>query len=242
MPRFIFGKRPVAEVLEAGFPKLEALVLAKGLEKKEADRFAEMAGRAGVAVQWQARAWLDRQSRGGNHQGVAAWAPEYRYADLVGLLKGAGPSCLLLVLDQVQDPQNLGAILRSAEGAGCAAVVIPKDHAAAVTPAAERASAGASALLPVCQVGNLSQALDDIKGAGFWCYGLAGGAEESVHAQEFSGKVCLVLGSEGRGLRPLVARHCDKLLKLPMRGRVASLNVSVAAGIALFEAARQLEK
>ena len=170
------------------------------------------------------------------HQGIAAEAGAYPYADAAALL--AGDQALVVALDQVQDPQNLGAVIRSAEGAGAAGLVIPERRAAEVTPAVCRASAGAVEHLPVARVRNLADYLAGAKGAGAWVYGADAAATRPYTDVDWAGRVVLVLGSEGRGLRPRVREACDDLLALPLRGRVESLNVSAAAAVLLYEAAR----
>jgi len=169
------------------------------------------------------------------HQGVALEVPAYPYAD-AGELLGAD---LLLVLDEVSDPHNLGAVARSALAAGCAGLVVSRHRAAHVTPAAVKASAGTLEHLPVAQVTNVMRFLQDAKAAGFWVYGAAGDGGVEYSGLDLRDRVALVLGAEGRGLRPLVARTCDALAAIPMRPPVESLNVSVAAALFLFEAVRQ---
>jgi len=161
--------------------------------------------------------------------------PTYPYADPDGLLGGD----LLVVLDEVSDPHNLGAVARSALAAGCAGLVVPRRRAAHVTPAAVKASAGTLEHLAVAQVANVSRYLQAAKGAGFWVYGAAGAGAASYTGLDLRDRVTLVFGAEGRGLRPLVARTCDALAAIPMRPPVESLNVSVAAALFLFEAVRQ---
>ena len=180
---------------------------------------------------------LTRLAGSPDHQGVVAEVDPYPYADPGALLEGSEP--LVLALDQVQDPRNLGAVCRSAEAVGAAGVVIPRRRSAAVTAVACKASAGAVEHLPVARVTNLAEWLVRAKEAGMWVYGAEVGAEAPYAQADLSGKVVLVLGGEGKGLRRRVADSCDLLLSMPMRGRVASLNVSAAAAVLLFEAARQ---
>jgi 23S rRNA (guanosine2251-2'-O)-methyltransferase len=166
------------------------------------------------------------------HQGVCALVDPYLYADAAELL--AAPDPLLVALDEVTDPQNLGAVCRTAECAGATGVVVPERRSADVTPAVCKAAAGAVEHLPVARVRNLADFLADAKRAGCWCYGAAAGARTPYDRPDYSGGVVLVLGAEGRGLRPRVARACDDLVALPLRGRVASLNVSAAAAVLLY--------
>ena len=179
---------------------------------------------------------------GAVHQGVVAWVGPYPYSGLEEIL--ATPDPLAVVLDGVTDPRNLGAVLRTADGAGASGVVVPKDRAAGVTPAAVKASAGASEHVRVARETNLRQALERMKEAGVWTYAAEDAARARATAYtdlDLSGPVALVLGSEGRGIRRLVREGCDGTVFIPMRGAVSSLNISVAAAILLFEARRQRE-
>jgi 23S rRNA (guanosine2251-2'-O)-methyltransferase len=180
---------------------------------------------------------LERLCGSPDHQGVVAEVDPYPYANPSSLLEA--DDALVAVLDQVQDPHNLGAVCRAAEVAGAAAVVIPERRAASVTPAACKASAGAVEHLPVARVRNIADWLGEAKEAGAWVYGAAAEAERAYNDVDWSGRVVLVLGSEGSGLRPRVAESCDELISIPAAGRVASLNASVAAAVILFEARRQ---
>jgi 23S rRNA (guanosine2251-2'-O)-methyltransferase len=172
-----------------------------------------------------------------DHQGVCAEASPYRYAAPDEVL--AAPAPLVVALDEVQDPQNLGAICRTAECAGAAGVVLPERRSAEVTPAVCKASAGAVEHLRIARVRNLADFLGEAKSAGLWCYGAAAGAPATPAGTDLTGGVVLVFGSEGRGLRPRVAASCDALLALPLQGRIESLNVGAAAAAVLFEAVRQ---
>lgn len=236
MARWIYGKHAVIERLKAKDPAIDFVALAKGM--KDSADIEQLCRAAKIKIEYHDRKWLDDRTDKGAHQGVAAAAKDFKYADLSQVLSKSKQDSLLVVLDGLEDPHNLGAVLRTAECAGCLGVVIPKDRAVQVTAVVEKSSAGAASLIPVASVTNLSRALEEIKKAGFWVYGLAGSGE-SLYKEKLQGKVCLVLGAEGKGLRPLVAQNCDKLLGIPLRGKIDSLNVSVAAGIALFEARRQ---
>lgn len=177
---------------------------------------------------------IERRSGSDGHQGVCADVSDFRYAEAESLLGLDSP--LIVALDQVQDPQNLGAICRSAECAGAAGLVLPERRAAEVTPAVCKASAGAVEHLPIVQVRNLTDFLGQAKQAGAWCYGADSVGAVDYRSVDFGGPVVLVLGSEGRGLRPRVAGACDALISLPLRGRIESLSVSAAAAILLYAA------
>jgi 23S rRNA (guanosine2251-2'-O)-methyltransferase len=228
----IYGLRPVVEALRSKRREVHEILDAVG------DReVASEAAIRGVPVERVPRARIEELARGGVHQGVAAQVGPYPYSGLEEIL--ASPDPLVLILDGVTDPQNLGAVLRVADGAGASGVVIPKDRAVGVTPAAVKASAGASEHVRVARVTNLRRALDKIKEAGVWAYAAEGEAELAYTDLDLSGPVAFVLGSEGRGVRRLVREGCDGVVSIPMRGVVSSLNVSVAAAVLLFEARRQ---
>jgi 23S rRNA (guanosine2251-2'-O)-methyltransferase len=178
---------------------------------------------------------IARRAGSDGHQGMCAEVSEFRYVEGVDLL--VQEQALIVALDQVQDPQNLGAICRSAECAGAAGVVLPERRAAEVTPAVCKASAGAVEHLPLAQVRNLTDFLNDAKARGFWCYGADGDAKLDYRQVDFKGPVVLVMGSEGRGLRPRVASACDALMSLPLRGQIESLSVGAAAAVLLYAAA-----
>lgn len=216
------------------------------LDRRRRDqRLAELAGlarRAGVPVRQLDRDALDTAADGANHQGVIAWVsgPAARpVQDLDALLAGLDHAPLLLILDGVTDPHNLGACLRSADAAGADAVIAPKDKAAGLTPAAVKVASGAADSVPFIQVTNLARTLEQLKAAGLWLMGAAEDAPVTLFDADLTGPLGLVLGGEGSGLRRLTRTHCDRLLRIPMRGRVESLNVSVAAGVCLYEALRQ---
>jgi 23S rRNA (guanosine2251-2'-O)-methyltransferase len=180
---------------------------------------------------------VERRCGSDAHQGVCAEVDPYPYADAADLL--AAPDPLIVALDEVTDPQNLGAIARTAEAVGASGVVIPERRSAEVTAAVCKASAGAVEHLPVARVRNLADFLADAKKTGAWCYGAAAAAKTSYHAPDYSGGVVLVLGAEGKGLRPRVAAACDDLVSLPLRGRIESLNVSATAAVLLYAILQQ---
>jgi 23S rRNA (guanosine2251-2'-O)-methyltransferase len=191
----------------------------------------------GAAVRTASAEEIERRCGSPDHQGVCAEVAPYRYADAAELL--AREDALLVALDEIQDPQNLGAICRTAECAGATGVVIPERRSAEVTPAVCKASAGAVEHLAVARVRNLADFLLDARRAGAWSYGADGDARTAYTQPDYRGKVVLALGSEGRGLRPRVAGACDELVALPLRGRIGSLNVSAAAAALLYEITRQ---
>lgn len=238
----IFGVNPVRESLQ-GTRGAYHLYVQIGASDHRVEKIIKLAEGRGVAVHRRDKQDLTRMCASTHHQGIALEVEPFRYADLDDLLASiadSGKSGFLLILDGIQDPHNLGALIRSAACAGCDGVIIPRDRACGVTAAAEKASAGAVETIPVAQVTNVAQSLETMKKAGYWVYGLAGEAGKSLYDVDFSGRVVLVIGGEGEGIRPLVRKQCDLLMAIPQYGGVGSLNASVAGGIALFEAARRL--
>ena len=233
----LYGRNAVAEALR-GRRQLRRLFVAEGV--REDERLRAMVARAAesrVPVERPPRAMLDDLTRGANHQGVALEATGYPYADFDDVLAAEGT---VLLLDHLQDPQNFGTLLRAAEAAGVAGVVIPHDRAVAVTPAVVNASAGAVEHLRVAQVPNLARSLDTLKQGGRWIVGLERGAGAvDLYAADVPTPTALVVGSEGSGIGQNVRGRCDLLVALPMRGRVASLNAATAGAIALFELLRR---
>jgi 23S rRNA (guanosine2251-2'-O)-methyltransferase len=227
----IYGVRPVVEAIESGRRRVFEVFDAVGNEE-----IAKAAKTRGVTVKGASRQRIDELARGGVHQGVVARVEPYPYSGLEEIL--ASPEPLILVLDGVTDPRNLGAVLRAADGAGASGVVVPKDRAAGVTAAAAKASAGASEHVRVARETNLKRAVERMKDAGLWVYAAeAGGTTYSD--LDLAGPVGLVFGSEGRGVRRLVREACDGAVSIPMLGRTGSLNVSVAAAVLLYEARRR---
>ncbi len=236
----IYGLNPVLEALRAGRVR-ELRVLDRGGEKG-GERFRELLDVAvahGVRVRRVPGEVLERESRRGVHQGVTATVDDGRNWGIDELVRGATGVPLVVVLDGVEDPHNVGAILRTADAAGVDGVVIQSRRSAALDGAAAKAAAGALSHVRIAEVVNIARALEELKGAGLWTVGLAGEADTPYDAVDFAGPTALVVGAEGTGLRRLVREGCDFLASIPMHGQVSSLNVSVATGIALFEAVRQ---
>ena len=231
MSEIVYGVRPVVEVLRTGRRRVFEVLDATG--NKEV---SELATDRGVPLKRVPRSDIDALARGATHQGLAARTGSYPYAGLDDVL--ARPDPIIVVLDGVMDPHNLGAVLRVADGTGASGVVIPKDRSVGVTAAAVKASAGASEHVLVARETNLRRAIDRMKAAGVWVYAADEGGEEYTRL-DLSGPVALVLGSEGRGVRRLVREGCDGVVSIPMLGAVESLNVSVAAAVVLYEARRQ---
>ena len=229
----VYGRNPVREAIRGQRTVRRVWATSNAMRESW---LSGLRGRDAPAVSVVAADEVGHLAESHDHQGVCAEVSEYAYADAAALLARERP--LLVALDQVQDPQNLGAICRTAECAGAAGVIVPERRAALVTPAVCKASAGAVEHLPIAIVRNLTDFLVAAKRASLWCYGADAGARTAYDTVDFSGGTVIVLGSEGRGLRPRVADACDALVSLPLRGQVESLSVSAAAAVLLYAAAR----
>lgn len=241
--RLVVGLHPVRELLRAGQPLQRILVSSSRSGSTVLDEIRSAARDAGIAVEDVEPSTIDDRAEGLVHQGVVALAPPFPYARLDEVLaraEAAGEAPLLVALDGVTDPHNLGSIARTAEAVGAHALLVPSRRTAGVTPTAEKAAAGALAYLPVVEVTNLVRTLEDLHGRGVWSLGLDGDADTELADHPLASEPCvLVVGAEGAGLARLTRDRCDALIRLPMRGHVASLNASVAAGVALYELLRQ---
>lgn len=238
----IAGPRPVYEALVSGDRAIERIHLARGPLSAVLRQVLEQARTREIPVRRDARAVLDRLSPSAAHQGVVAITASKGYLSLEALLARAersGDPALFVVLDEVQDPRNLGAVIRTAETAGASGVVVAARRSAPLSATVAKTSAGALEHLPVARVGNVVNALKTLRNRGLWIVGLDPAAPEAWTGFDYTVPVALVLGGEHRGIRPLIGAQCDARVRLPVRGRVASLNVSVAAGVALYEVVRQ---
>ena len=241
----VFGVQPVLEALRAGRRPVERLTVAEGAHEARIYEILTLARAADVPVRRAPRAELHRLAEGANHQGVVAHIAAARYAPAEELLEalaarvGTDDPPLALVLDGVADPRNLGAIVRTAECAGAHAVFVPERRAAGLTETVAKAAAGALEYVPVARATNLARLLEELKARGVWTVGTAADAEVVYTDWDWRQPCALVLGGEGEGLRRLVRERCDVLVRIPLRGRIESLNVSVAAGVVLYEAVRQ---
>ena len=225
------GIHPVREALRAG-RGLDRILIARGAGGPRLQEIIDLARQRSVPVRFEPREALDRASNSAAHQGVLAFGAAERYRELDEVAVNAQ---LLVLLDGVEDPHNLGAIIRTAYAAGAAAVLVPDRRAAGLTETVAKAAAGALEHLPVVRVGNVTQTLETLKARGFWIYGLDERATHLYSEIDYAKPTLMVLGGEGQGLHQLVKKHCDVLVRIPMAGAISSLNVSVAAGIVLFE-------
>ncbi|HEY7516299.1 MAG TPA: 23S rRNA (guanosine(2251)-2'-O)-methyltransferase RlmB, partial [Vicinamibacteria bacterium] len=238
----ICGINPVLEALGAGTRHFDRLLVVKGLRNRRISEAIHKATHLSVPLRFETRETLDRMAGEVPHQGIIAVVSAKPAMSLESLLSGVKDPALLVVLDGVEDPRNLGAILRTAEGAGVDGVLLPERHSAGLSETVGRASAGALEHVKVARVGNLVQAIEALKARGIWVVGFDASGKERWDAVDMKRPVALVVGGEGRGIRRLVREHCDHLVSIPLFGHIASLNVSVAVGVALYEAVRQRGK
>ena len=232
----LIGIHPVREALKSGRP-VDRVLVAKGAGGQRIQEIADLCRERKVSMRFEQRQVLDRASGGQPHQGVVAYAAASQYLSLGEMPADAE---LILLLDGVEDPHNLGAIIAAASAAGAAAVLVPERRAAGLTDTVAKAAAGALEYLPVIRVGNVNRAMEELKQRGFWIYGLDERGSEEHDTVEYNTPTVLVLGGEGKGLHQLVREGCDVLVRIPMSGPIPSLNVSVAAGVVLFEWKRRL--
>lgn len=238
----IYGIHAVNAVLQQAPQQILSLYVLQGRQDKPIQEILTQAKHHGIAVQTISRQELNKLTAEQNHQGILAQCrplQQYSEADITALLQELAVPPLILVLDGIQDPHNLGACLRTADAAGVHLVLAPKDHSVGLTPAVRKVACGAAESVPFIQVTNLARAIRALKDLGIWFYGTAGEAAKSIYDTQLTGGLGLVMGAEGKGLRRLTAELCDALVFIPMLGSVESLNVSVATGICLYEALRQ---
>lgn len=237
---FIYGINAVTESLKARGRSFEWVGVAKERHDLRLQRVVDECRRQGVAVRFVPRPELDHMAGNNAHQGVVAVTSAKQYNDLDDVVAAKrGQFSLIVVLDGVEDPHNLGAILRTADAAGADGVVIPERRAAGVTPTVTKASAGASEHLPIAKVTNIGRTLEELKSKNLWIVGLDERAAQNYDSLDYKMDCAIVLGAEGKGVHELVRKKCDFLISIPMLGKVPSLNVSVAAGVVLYEIVRQ---
>jgi 23S rRNA (guanosine2251-2'-O)-methyltransferase len=241
MADYVWGRYPVLEALRSR-RRVHRIMIAQGPRDAALTQVLDQARRAGVPVETASRRHLDDLSKNGNHQGVIAVTAPRQYAELDDILSRTeqrSEEPLVVVLDAIQDVQNLGTLIRTAEVVGAHGIVIPEHRAAGLTPAVDKTSAGAVEFLPVARVTNITRTLDDLKRHGIWCIGLDGEAKTRYDQANLKGPIALVVGNEGKGISRLARDHCDLLIQIPMRGHIGSLNAAVAGSIALYEIWRQ---
>jgi 23S rRNA (guanosine2251-2'-O)-methyltransferase len=243
MPSYVAGRKPVIEALRSGQP-IDVILLQRGIRGHVLEDILQLAALKKVRVKEVDKQQLDALAVDAATQGVVAVIPARPPCDLPQILdsiRRCNETGFLLILDQIEDPHNLGALVRTAECAGVHGVLIPRYHAAAVTPAVTKASAGATQHIPIAEVTNIVNTIKELKQEGFWIVGLGTEGDRSYREQDFSVPVALVVGNEGRGIRRLVKEHCDFLVRIPLYGTVESLNASVAGALVMYEVVRARE-
>ena len=236
----VYGVLPVLELLRAGSRRIDKVIVAEGARESRISKIIDLTLQKGILLERAPRESFERYLRSDvNHQGVLALTAAGEYADADEILGGLSENAFVLILDGIEDPRNLGAVLRNAECAGVDGVFIPERRAVGLTETVAKSSAGALEYIKVAKVPNLNRLIDELKSKGVWIVGAAGEATTDYADWDWNRPNALILGSEGRGLHRLVAENCDVLVKIPMYGKIGSLNVSVAAGVILFEARRQ---
>ncbi|HZS43574.1 MAG TPA: 23S rRNA (guanosine(2251)-2'-O)-methyltransferase RlmB [Blastocatellia bacterium] len=235
----IYGLLPVLEALRSGRRQIEKVLIAEGAQPSRLGELTNAAHEARVTIVRSKRTALDRLAEGANHQGILAVIAAAKYADADDLLETISGVPLLVILDGVEDPHNLGAIIRTAEAAGANGIFIPERHAVGLTDVVAKTSAGAIEHIPVARIGNVTNFVENLKSRNIWVVGVEADAKKQYTDWDYTLPCAIVLGSEGKGIRRLVKEHCDEIVSIPMRGKVNSLNVSVAAGVMLFEAVKQ---
>jgi 23S rRNA (guanosine2251-2'-O)-methyltransferase len=241
----ICGINPLLEIFLSHPAMLEKLVVAEGRGGAEVRRILKLACEQGIPVEVCAREKVEKLAPRLVHQGIVGLCREHFYADVDEVIANRRKDAkydLVVILDGITDPQNLGAIIRTAHCCGANGVIIPENRAVAVTASVAKASAGAAYLLPTAMVVNLVRTIEYLKTKGFWIYGADAASDLDLHTPDYEGHVGLVMGSEGRGIRPLIRKKCDFLISIPLWGRIASLNVSVATGVILYEILRKWGK
>ncbi|MDH3975206.1 MAG: 23S rRNA (guanosine(2251)-2'-O)-methyltransferase RlmB [Deltaproteobacteria bacterium] len=241
MSRVVSGVNPVREALAARPDQIEVVCYASK-DQSRLSKLLESCKKARVKVSACDKKQLDRFAGSHNHQGIAAIISDFSYSeidDILNFCKKSGEKAFILVLDGIQDPHNLGAIIRSAESAGIHGIIIPTDRAVHVTSTVEKVSAGAVEHIKIAKVTNIARTLEDLKKEGLWIIGAEGGSRTCLYDVDLTVHVVIVVGSEGKGVRPLVQKKCDIMVNIPMAGKINSLNVSVSSAIIMYEAVRQ---
>ncbi len=236
------GVHPIVEKLKTTPSEIAEIILAEGLERSALRKIEFEARRHGVPVTYRSSRTLDEMAQGLRHQGVLARVNAFLYfpfSELQQIVNTSGGAHWILIPDGLTDPRNFGAILRTAEAVGVRDILIPKDRSVGVTPIVVKASAGASNHLRICRVTNLRRAIVELKNRGFWIVGLEAQSPTDIYGTNYPDRIGVVVGSEGQGIRPLIRQECDFLVSVPMYGKMASLNVSVAAAVFLYELVRQ---
>ena len=238
------GRNSVIELLKSN-REVNKVLIAKGERQGSINDIIKLCKDKGIVFQEVEKAKLDEITETNHHQGVIAYASPVEYkevSDILAIAKERKEDPFIVIADEIEDPHNLGALIRTAEIAGCHGLIIPKRRSAAVTEVVSKVSCGATEHLAIARVGNINDAIDELKEAGVWVYGTDGSADKLYFEESLTGPIAIIIGSEGRGMNKLTMKKCDVLLKIPMKGHITSLNASVSGGIVIFEAVRQRMK
>ena len=242
MTQIIHGAHPVYEALKAYRSPIRRIIISRRRNRRPLLEILRLAEERGVSIQWVDRDYLNRMAKTSSHQGIVAQMDDFKYvepSDIVHTWKVTGKKAFLLIVDGVEDPQNLGGLIRTANALGVHGVVIPKDRATSITPTVIKASVGASFHTPIARVTNIVSCLDFLKKRGIWILGTDAAAEHPIYDCDLDLDVAIIIGSEGKGIRSLVKKKCDFLASIPLCGEITSLNASVAGALVMYEVLRQ---
>ena len=242
MAQIIYGIHPLQEALKSSHLQIEKILIGTQTLHPPLQSILEIANTREIPVTFTTRESLDRMTKGGVHQNVVGLVKETPYTDIGEILshwKKQGTKALFLILDGIQDPQNFGSLIRTGLGCGAHGIVIPKDRSVGITPVVIKASAGATTHLPITRVVNIAATIDLLRKEGIWVYGASGEAKDLIYQLDLNIDLAIVIGAEGKGIRPLVKKKCDRLFSIPMKGPLSSFNASVSGGMILYEVMRQ---
>ena len=242
MVQIIYGIHPVKEALNSSHLQIEKILIGTKTPHPPLQSILDLANKRKIPITFTNREFLERLTKGGVHQNVAGFIKETPYTDIVGILshwRKEETKALFLILDGIQDPQNFGSLIRTASGCGARGIIISKDRSVGITPVVVKASAGAAAHLPIARVVNLANTIESLKKEGIWVYGASGEAGDLIYQLDLNIDLAIVIGAEGKGIRPLVKKKCDRLFSIPMNGPISSFNASVSGGMILYEVMRQ---
>jgi 23S rRNA (guanosine2251-2'-O)-methyltransferase len=242
MSQIIYGIHPVKEALKSSRLQIQKILVSAQTPHPPLQSILDLANQREVPVTFIPRESLERMAKGGVHQNVVGIIKETPYASIEEILsywKKEGMKALILILDGIQDPQNFGSLIRTAAGCGAHGIIIPKDRSVGITPAVIKTSTGATAHLPIAKVVNIATTIDFLKKEGIWVYGASGETKDLIYQVDFNIDLAIVIGAEGKGIRPLVKKKCDRLFSIPMKGPLTSFNASVSGGMILYEVMRQ---
>jgi 23S rRNA (guanosine2251-2'-O)-methyltransferase len=242
MAQIIYGIHPVEEALKSSHVRIEKILVGTRTPNPPLQSILDVANKKKIPVTFTTRESLEDMTKGGVHQNVVGLIKETPYADLgeiLSLWKKEGAKSLFLILDGIQDPQNFGSLIRTASGCGVHGIIIPKDRSVGITSGVVKASAGAAAHVSIARVVNIAAIIDLLKREGIWVYGASGEAKDLIYQLDLNTDLAIVIGAEGKGIRPLVKKKCDRLFSIPMKGPLSSFNASVSGGMILYEVMRQ---